>query len=374
MVEGLLNLAVQVSSSAEIEELGKHGPQVVYEGAVAKDIAEAVHQAGGVMSTQDLSDHMNSTEPLEVEPVSTTYRDVAVHTTPLPTQGRCSSPGSQHISGQFEHVVIEALRCAMSDGLRYIGDSSAGGSLEEMLSQKRAGECADTIKLDRRVDARCSEGSISRGYFGTTFMAAADDTGNLCALMGSNSMFFGCAVVTEHGFCVQSRGSAFNRVPGHPNCFGPRKKPYHSVMPTMITNAHTKDWLGTMGTMGGLPQPGIITQLLLNMVELGLDPQQSLSKPRFLLGSPFDAHPDSPVYLDPSFPLEAQDTLKRRGHVINLLTTKQNFHQPGHANILARPSLWSSKGGVLISCPKPIDGNFIWCGTEPRINGMALGY
>ncbi|KAL1475732.1 hypothetical protein MTO96_019179 [Rhipicephalus appendiculatus] len=142
------------------QELGKDGPRVVYEGAVAEDIEKAVHQAGGVLSAQDLCDHLSSNEPLEVEPVSTTYRDVTVHTTPLPTQGGVllqvlnilrlvGLKGSHHTPGQFEHVMIEALRHGMSDGLRYIGDPSMGGSLEKMLSHKRARECADMVKPDR---------------------------------------------------------------------------------------------------------------------------------------------------------------------------------------------------------------------------------
>ncbi|KAL1487023.1 hypothetical protein MTO96_046703 [Rhipicephalus appendiculatus] len=110
------------------------------------------------------------------------------------------------------------------------------------------------------------------------------------------------------------------------------------------------------------------------MVELGLDPQQSLWKPRFLLGSAFDSHPDSPVSLDPSFSREAQETLKQRGHVLDMCSEKRNFHQPGHANILARPSLWSSKEGVSPTGHKSVDNDFIWCGIEPRINGAALGY
>ncbi|KAL1447192.1 hypothetical protein MTO96_028614 [Rhipicephalus appendiculatus] len=236
------------------KKLGKEGPRVLYEGSVAEDIAEAVHRAGGVMSTEDLADHVNSTEPLEMEPISTTYRDFTVHTTPLPTQGavllqvlnileKVGIKGLQHIPGQFEHVVIEAVRLAVSDGLRYVADPTTGGSLEEMLSHKRAQDYADMVKLDR----------------------------------------------------LEERDST--QCPGTRNCFGARKKPYHSLMPIMVTDAHSQDWLGTMGCMGGYVQPSVLAQLLLNMVELGLDPQQSLSKPRFLVSSHLNGNPNSAVAL-----------------------------------------------------------------------------
>ncbi|KAH7942729.1 hypothetical protein HPB52_000392 [Rhipicephalus sanguineus] len=288
------------------QKLGTDGPRVVYEGSVAAGIAEAVHRAGGIMSPQDLADHINSTEPLEMEPISTTYRDVAVHTTPLPTQGA---------------VLLQVLNVLEEVGMK------------------------------------------------------ADETGNVCALIGSLSQFFGCAVVEEHGFPVQVRGAGFNTVPGHPNCFGGRKKPYHSLMPVMVTDAHSQDWLGTMGCMGGFVQTSVLTQLLLNIVELGLDPQQSLSKPRFLIGSALTANPDSPVALAPRYPEEAQATLEQRGHKIILHTEKRSFLQAGHANILARESLWSPKKNEAAAAGKSSSGNgSIWCGTEPRINGAALGY
>ncbi|XP_037522283.1 glutathione hydrolase-like YwrD proenzyme [Rhipicephalus sanguineus] len=338
------------------------------------------------MSPQDLADHINSTEPLEMEPISTTYRDVAVHTTPLPTQGavllqvlnvleEVGMKGLQHIPGQLEHVVIEALRHAMSDGLRHIADPATGGSIQEMMSQKRARDCADMVKLDRRAEVAYPEASLPCDSSSTTFLAAADETGNVCALIGSLSQFFGCAVVEEHGFPVQVRGAGFNTVPGHPNCFGGRKKPYHSLMPVMVTDAHSQDWLGTMGCMGGFVQTSVLTQLLLNIVELGLDPQQSLSKPRFLIGSALTANPDSPVALAPRYPEEAQATLEQRGHKIILHTEKRSFLQAGHANILARESLWSPKKNEAAAAGKSSSGNgSIWCGTEPRINGAALGY
>ncbi|KAH6943480.1 hypothetical protein HPB50_021719 [Hyalomma asiaticum] len=365
-----------------MQKLGKDGPRAFYEGAVAESIVKAVHLAGGVMSTRDLSDHMNTVEPVEVEPLSTTYRgDFSVHTTPLPTQGAVLLQALNildrvGVKGQFEHVIIEALRHAIGDRLRYIGHTETGGSLTEMLSPKRAMDCANMVDLDRRTDiTESEEGKPQLGNAGTTFAAAADEKGNVCALIGSLSMFFGCAVVQEHGFCVQIRGLGFNQTPGHPNCFGPRKKPYHSLTPVMIPDAHTQDWLGTMGTSSGLPQTGILTQLLLNMVELGLDPQQSLSKPRFLIGSALRAHPDSTVVVDPGFPQEELLALQQRGHKIRVASEKLNFYHGGHANIMAKASLWSRLDVRASTTSQESRRNgLIWCGVEPCLNGVALGY
>ncbi|XP_075559993.1 glutathione hydrolase-like YwrD proenzyme [Dermacentor variabilis] len=282
-----------------LKRLGQEGPQVVYKGCVAEGIVDAVHRAGGVLSIDDLSDHMESTEPLETEPASTTYRgEIAVHTTTLPTQGavllealnilnRFDLKDLKQIPGQFEHVVIEALRHAIADGLRYVGDPRTGGSLDEMLSHQRAR---------------------------TTFVAAADEAGNVCGLIGSLSHYFGCAVVEEHGFAVQ---------------------------------------------------------VLVNMVELGLDPQQSLYRPRFLVGGAMSVHPDSPVVLEPSFAQEAQMTLRRRGHTLSINHENLRYHHAGYANILARATHWWSKEQAN---QQPNPDGFIWCGAEPRTNSVALGY
>ncbi|KAH6943482.1 hypothetical protein HPB50_021721 [Hyalomma asiaticum] len=130
-----------------------------------------------------------------------------------------------------------------------------------------------------------------------------------------------------------------------------------------------------MGTMAGLPQASIIIQLLLNMVELGLDPQQSLSKPRFILGAPLYAHPDSALFVDPGFPQESLRALQQRGHSVNVSSEKESFLNSGHANIMARESLWSREALEGKLCSKKSTGNgLIWCGVEPRINGAALGY
>ncbi|XP_075724399.1 glutathione hydrolase proenzyme [Rhipicephalus microplus] len=294
--------------------IAAEGPRAIYEGSVAECMIEAVHSASGVLSTKDLSDHRASPEPMQVEPVKTTYHgNVTVHTTPLPTHGAVmlealnilegfDLAALQELPGQFQHVMVEALRHATADGMRYVGAPEDKAAITKMLSRERARDCAASVKLDRvkrtfsiwsrKIKEVCPDIGRPQKRTGTTFLAAADGAGNVCTFTGSLARNFGCAVVEQHDFAIQARGNEFNNIAGHPNCVGPRKKPYHTLMPVVVTDARTKDWLCTLGAMGGAMQPNIFFQGLLNMLELGLDPQQSVSKARVLFGSMFSVHPE----------------------------------------------------------------------------------
>ncbi|XP_070380687.1 glutathione hydrolase-like YwrD proenzyme [Dermacentor albipictus] len=371
----------------DARRLAKEGPRVVYEGSVADGIVDAVRRAGGVLSTKDLSDHLVSTEPLEVKPVTTTFRgQVTVHTTPLPTQGAVllealnilegfDLKGLQNVPGQFEHVMIEALRYASADGLRYVGDPGAGGSIDQMLSRERACQLRALVKFRRRAEQVCPDIGHPQGHSGTNFMAAADEMGNVCALIGSLSRGFGCAVVEEHGFAIQARANGFNLIPGHPNCVGPCKKPYHSLMPVMVSDVRTPNWFCTLGTMGGAIQPHVLTQVLLNMIMLGLDPQESVSKCRFGLGSIYGSHPDDPVQLELGFDKVVQQALEQRGHTVKVDQSELRRYSVGHAHVLCRAAQWWTKedisgdGSKRTFCDGPI-----WCGADTRANAVALGY
>ncbi|XP_077525899.1 glutathione hydrolase-like YwrD proenzyme isoform X2 [Haemaphysalis longicornis] len=289
--------------AALLKRLSREGPRAVYEGSVAASLAEAVRRAGGVLSTSDLAEHLSSDEPLQVEPASSTYHGRVVHVPPLPTQGAVLLEalnilegfhlrGLQHVPGELDHVVIEALRHAVADGLCHVACPSSSSSIELMVSKEHAALKRAQVDPHRRAESVFSGPYSSCGLPDTTFLAATDEAGNVCAFIGSNANYFGCAVVEEHGFAVHCRGAGFCLEAGHPNCFGPRKKPYHSVMPVMVTDASSHDWLCTTGTMGGYAQTSIVTQLLLNMMELDLDPQQAVAKARFLLGTYSSVHPE----------------------------------------------------------------------------------
>ncbi|XP_049514047.1 uncharacterized protein LOC125941136 [Dermacentor silvarum] len=124
--------------------------------------------------------------------------------------------------------------------------------------------------------------------------------------------------------------------------------------------------------MGGIIQTSIITQVLLNMLELGLDPQESLARPRFLLGSPIRTHPDDPLVVEATYPKDLLQALKNRGHSIKDKYVDPRTHGAGHANILAKASLWCAKEDDRNTVGGADDGP-TWCGVEPRISGSALG-
>ncbi|KAL1467743.1 hypothetical protein MTO96_041959 [Rhipicephalus appendiculatus] len=350
-------------------------------------MVEAVRGAGGVLSTKDLSDHLASSEPVLVQPIETIYRGkIVVHTTPLPTHGAVllealniiegfDLTAFQSVPGQFEHVMVEALRHASADGMRHVGDPNAGASVDKMLSHDRARHCRASVQLHRKIEEVCPDINRPQMHWGTTFLAAADETGNVCALTGSLSRNFGCAVVEKYGFAVQARGNGFNQISGHPNCFGPRKKPYHSLMPVMVTDARTHDFLCTIGAVGGALQPNIIMQVLLNMLELHLDPQQAVSKARILLGFPHVFHPDMPLIAEVGVDQEVRHALEQRGHTVMDANSAPRTYTAGHVNVLSRASHWwtkedtSSSGHTFASDHSPI-----WCGVETRSSSVALGY
>ncbi|XP_077551572.1 glutathione hydrolase-like YwrD proenzyme [Haemaphysalis longicornis] len=203
-------------------------------------------------------------------------------------------------------------------------------------------------------------------------MAAADVDGNVCALLGSNARFLGCAVVEEHGFSVHTRGAAFSLTPGHVNAFGPRKKPYHSLMPVLVTDAQSHDWLCTLGTMGGISQPGFIIQLLLNMIHFGMDPQESVAKARFRLGDFFSASADAPISVEAAFDRGTLDTFKMRGHAVDKIFPDGDCFSAGHALMLCRGRHLSLRQEEEKGESK--SRTSLWCGIDPRCSGIALGY
>ncbi|KAH8034185.1 hypothetical protein HPB51_021596 [Rhipicephalus microplus] len=222
----------------------------------------------------------------------------------------------------------------------------------------------------------------------TVFLVAADERGNACSFINSNFLGFGCAIVEQYGFSVhhmagqtpnrmydevhivvlQCRGRGFSTVAGHPNCAGPSKKPYHTLMPVLVTDDASGDWLAALGTMGGYTQPQVDLQIFLAMLEGGLDPQSALDAPRLYIGDARTLRVDDPLYLEEGFPEEVAESLRRRGHRIepHFLSSSPGSSR-SMAHIVTRGSWWDRVSRRSVYDGPPI----LWFGCEPRSDGIA---
>ncbi|EEC14531.1 hypothetical protein IscW_ISCW011630 [Ixodes scapularis] len=130
-----------------------------------------------------------------------------------------------------------------------------------MTCKKHAEDRRALIDTKRAMDKVAASDLLAPPQFHTTFLTTVDEHGNACAFINSNFKLFGCTIVEEHGFAVHSRAMGFVGVDGHPNCVGPLKKPYHTLMPVMVTDSQSGDWMANIGCMGGYGQPQVNLQV-----------------------------------------------------------------------------------------------------------------
>ena len=251
-----------------------------YSGPIAEAIVEAVREIGGVMSLDDLISHSTQHE----DPISTVYKGLRIYQTPPPSHGlcvlvalnliqacekrlnlaqagtHCSSQNSLSFEPNWElranpeatHLVIEAMRRAFADGLEFIGDPLNNTNripTDILLSQEYADTRSQEISLDTATSVRA--GDISFFQHGeTVYFSVVDDEGNACSFINSNYMGFGTGMVPKNtGFTLQNRGFNFSLQPGHNNQVAPRKRPYHTIIPSLATFEEDGSLFGVFGNM-----------------------------------------------------------------------------------------------------------------------------
>ncbi|KAG0418956.1 hypothetical protein HPB47_004471, partial [Ixodes persulcatus] len=252
-----------------LKRIADEGPSALYMGPVAQNIVEAVAEVGGLMTLDDLRKHLESSEPTVLPAISTTYRGTTVHTTPLPSQGAIlldalnilelfDLQSTKSNPAKYYHLVIEAMRLASEDGLLHVADPQFS-NIDQLIRKEHGEKRKELLDVERFVP-RCSKDLPNGKQGGTTFMAAVDPWGNACSFITSIAHPFGCTTVPEYGFGVHARGDGFNTMLGHPNCAAPCKKPFHSLMPVLVTDSSSGKLLSLVGTMGGSAQPQAILQ------------------------------------------------------------------------------------------------------------------
>jgi gamma-glutamyltranspeptidase/glutathione hydrolase len=340
--------------------LGAGGKDAYYRGEIGRAVAAAVQAAGGAMTEEDLRAHESTWE----EPISTTYRGARVWECPPNGQGITALLALNILEG-FElrgqdplgadrwHLLIEAMRLAFADTRWYVADPRVSKvPVAELLSKEYA------AKRRALLDPRTASGEVRRGSpvagSDTVYFCTLDGWGNACSFINSNYMGFGTGIVpTGCGFTLQNRGHCFSLDPGHPNALAPRKRPYHTIIPGMITRPDGSLY-APFGVMGGFMQPQGHVQVVVDLLDDGVAPQAALDRPRFCL-QPVDGTAAS-VHLEAGLPPATVEGLRRRGHPLTPGVSGFDRALFGRGQILRREA----------------DGSIL-AGSDPRADGGAVG-
>lgn len=271
--------------------IAAQGPAVLYGGELGDRIATRLQQLGGFLTLEDFARYQAEW----VEPISVSYKGYRVWELPPNGQGiaalamlKILEPfdlaAMQHNSADYLHHLIEAKKLAYADLEHFVGDPafmqvSPAQLLSDQLIAKRR-QLIDGKQAMLRADP---EPSLTTSE--TTYLSVADSKGNMVSFINSLAGSFGSRIVVPGtGFALQNRGVGLSVQPGRVNTVAPGKRPFHTIIPGFVTKVDAqgqqKPWL-SFGIVGGAQQPQAHVQLLLNMIEFGMDVQQAIDAPRF---------------------------------------------------------------------------------------------
>ncbi|KAK8853432.1 gamma-glutamyltransferase [Kwoniella newhampshirensis] len=388
MPDGNPPLASHVMTHPELadtfEAVAEHGREGFYKGRIAQAIVDLVKSGGGVMSLEDLAE----CDAEVVEPIKYDFKvgdagDQGVSLWECPPNGQGITAlvalgiieqvelqhgldllELEHNSTQYIHILIEALRLAFA-ARYYVTDPDVEHvPTKELLSKEYLAKRAALIDLKKSSTVVHGNPMNSSD---TVYLATADKDGNSCSFIASNYAGFGTGAIPKGcGFTLQNRGSGFTLREGHPNNVKGGKRPYHTIIPAMVTQ--NKELLMSYGVMGGFMQPQGHLQVLLNKLR-GLSPQASLDAPRFCISAGLpDAGTanaasagdiNSEIWFEEGIPDSVVEELRAMGHECEVAT--------GFKRKIA------GKGQIIQRVVDP-NGREVWaCGSDLRGDGCAVG-
>lgn len=303
-----------------LRKIAEGGKQAFYRGAIGEAIVSVLKEAGGCMTLEDLAQHKSTW----VEPISTSYRGMRVWECPPNGQGIAAllalnllegfDLSALHpLSAEHLHLEIEAMRLAFADARRYVADpDQSPAPVSALLNKNYAAKRRQCIDLQRA--AQKVEWGTPLGSSDTVYFCVVDANGNACSMINSNYMGFGTGIVPRGwGFSLQNRGHNFSLDPQHPNALGPGKRPYHTIIPGMITREADQSLYGPFGVMGGFMQPQGHVQVISALLDHDLDPQAALDLPRFCIDPEKE---EGITALEEGIPAETYSKLAEFGHPV----------------------------------------------------------
>jgi gamma-glutamyltranspeptidase / glutathione hydrolase len=312
--------------AATLEQIGQQGRDAFYRGPIAERIASFMAKHGGYLSLDDLREHRSEW----VEPVSLDYRGYTVWELPPNTQGIAalqilgilepfdlSSAGFG--SASHVHWFLEAKKLAFEDRAKFYADPAFSRVPLQGLIDKDYLKQRQRLIRDRAAQ-RYDAGNPALEQGDTIYLTVADEQRNMVSLIQSNYRGFGSGLCPDGlGFCLQDRGELFDMTPDRPNSYAPGKRPFHTIIPGFITK-DGKPFL-SFGVMGGATQPQGHAQIVINMVDFGMNCQEAGDAPRILHDGSSEPTGEvmtdgGKVSLETGFSYEVIRELMNRGHRI----------------------------------------------------------
>ena len=331
-----------------LRKLAESGCASFYQGDIARAIVNFSKTTGGYLTEEDL----RSYRPEWVEPIRLDYRGYEVCEIPPNCHGLVvlmalnilkHLPLAEKENPETVHKQLEAMKMGYTDGKSYIADprymkADVNYFLSDDYGRKRAAEIVGKAVLPRPVDLNCG---------GTVYLCTADAEGNMVSLIQSHFHNFGSKLaVPGTGILLNNRGNNFSLDPAHDNCLAPGKKPYHTIIPGFLLK--DGEAAGPFGVMGGFMQPQGQVQVVNNLVDFALNPQEALDAPRWQwVGG-------KTIEIEAAFDEAIVADLKERGHDIKVM---QDFTSFGRGQIILR-----QPDGVYAAA------------TEPRADGVVAAW
>jgi gamma-glutamyltranspeptidase/glutathione hydrolase len=261
------------------------GRDAFYKGDIARRIEKYLQANGGYLTAADLAAHASEW----VEPASTNYRGYDVWELPPNTQGIAALQmlnileaydlkSMGYGSADYLHLFVEAKKLAFEDRARFYADPAfARIPLQMLLSKEYAAKRRGLVTPKAALEYAPDPAALEQGD--TIYMTVADAAGNMVSLIQSNYRGMGSGMTPDGcGFILQDRGELFSLTPGHANAYAPGKRPFHTIIPAFVTK-DGKPWL-SFGVMGGAMQPQGHAQILINLIDFGMNLQEAGDVPR----------------------------------------------------------------------------------------------
>ena len=346
-----------------LRKIAEGGRDAFYKGEIAKTIAVYMQANGGFLNYEDLASHSGKW----VEPVSTNYRGYDVWELPPNGQGIAAlqilnileqfEVGKMaHDSAEYVHLFTETKKIVFEDRAKFYADSEFNKiPVATLISKKYAwgrAKLIDPVKAGKQFAA--GDAVLDNGD--TIYLTTADKDGNMVSLIQSNYRGMGSGMTPPGlGFILQDRGELFSLEEGHFNVFAGGKRPFHTIIPSFITK-DGKPWM-SFGLMGGAMQPQGHAQIVVNMIDFGMDIQAAGDAPR--IHHTGSSQPTGEVMQD--------------GGILNLETgysyqTIRDLMRMGHQIQFAN----GPYGGY--QAIRRADNGVYWGATESRKDGHAAGY